>query len=117
MSTIQDTNCPTCKKVQELLTMQHNHTHNEEKPHNHEELAKLMPKSANFAKCRDGNCEKGLIKNANPTRKFKSCPNCKNNAVPKSGDYCPTCGLTNEDLEKNETEWDNSDLEIPEDDE
>ena len=80
----------------------------------HEELAKIMPRSVNFAKCPNGDCTKGLIKNAKGiTRKFKSCPNCKNNSVPKKGDYCPTCGLTDEDLEKHNEEWDDSDLDIP----
>jgi len=92
--------------------IQHNHEHKDKDPH--DELAKLMPKSVNYSKCPNGNCSEKLIQNAKGlTTKFKKCSNCNNNAVPKSSDYCPTCGISEPE------EWDESDLEIPtkEDDE
>lgn len=109
--------CPHCKKniveppevkVPEVPAPEvHNHDP-------HEDLAKLMPKSVNFAKCPNGDCSKGLIKNAKGlNRRFKTCPNCGNNGVPKSSDYCPTCGLTDNDLEDKDETWDSSDIEIP----
>ena len=110
--------CPNCKKpfdlevkapTVEVPKVEVPHTHDP-----HDELAKLIPKNSNFAKCPNGNCGGHLIKNAKGINlKFKTCPNCGNNAVPKSIDYCPTCGVTDEDLEKKDSEWDSSDLEIP----
>jgi hypothetical protein len=116
MSQAQELPCPHCKKdITKPPIVQtpepHNHSHDVDP---HEELAKIMPRSVNFSKCPNGDCSKGLIKNAKGiTTKFKKCPNCQNNAVPKAGDYCPTCGVTQEDLDKSDAEWDDSDLEIP----
>ena len=75
----------------------------------HEELSELLPRGQNFGKCANGNCAT-MVKNPNPVTKFKACPGCKNNAVPKNNDFCPTCGIT-ENSKKFE-EWDESDLEI-----
>lgn len=112
--------CPNCKQnldfevkvpTVEAPKVEVPHTHTQDP---HDELAKIMPKSTNFAKCPNGDCSKGLIKNARGINtKFKTCPNCGNNGVPKGSDYCDKCGLTEEDLEKNDTEWDSSDLNIP----
>jgi len=85
---------------------EHQHKHESKDPH--DELAKLMPKSVNYSKCPNGNCGEKLITNAKGiTTKFKKCVNCNNNAVPKSSDYCPTCGISEPE------EWDESELEIP----
>ena len=83
------------------------HKHNEKDIH--EELSELLPRGQNFGKCANGNCAT-MVKNPNPVTKFKSCPGCKNNAVPKNNDFCPTCGI-NENSKKFD-EWEESDLEI-----
>ena len=116
MSLVPELPCPHCKKdirvpPIDVSIPEQGHNHDKDP---HEELAKIMPRSVNFAKCPSGDCSKGLIKNAKGLNlKFKTCPNCKNNAVPKSSDYCPTCGLTDVDLEKNDEDWDSSEIEIP----
>ena len=83
--------------------------HNHEKKDVHEELAELLPRGQNFGKCANGSCATMVI-NKNPTTKFKACPGCKNNAVPKNNDFCPTCGIT--ENSKKFDEWEESDLEI-----
>jgi len=83
------------------------HTH--EKKDVHEELADLLPRGQNFGKCANGSCATMVI-NKNPVTKFKSCPGCKNNAVPKNNDFCPTCGIT--ENTKDFDEWEESDLEL-----
>ena len=83
------------------------HTH--EKKDVHEELADLLPRGQNYGKCANGSCATMVI-NKNPTTKFKACPGCKNNAVPKNNDFCPTCGMTENN--KKFDEWEESDLEI-----
>lgn len=85
---------------------EHNHEH---KKDIHEELSELLPRGQNFGKCANGNCAT-MVKNPNPVTKFKSCPGCKNNAVPKNNDFCPTCGIT--ENSKKFDEWEESDLEI-----
>ena len=75
----------------------------------HEELSELLPRGQNFGKCANGNCAT-MVKNPNPVTKFKACPGCKNNAVPKNNDFCPTCGIT--ENSKKFDEWEDSDLEI-----
>ena len=84
------------------------HTHNESKQDPHDTLAQMLPKGVNFGKCANGNCGT-KIKNAKGlTTKFKACPNCRANTVPKNNDYCPTCG-------KEPEEWDDSDIELEND--
>ena len=83
--------------------------HNHQKKDVHEELADLLPRGQNFGKCANGSCATMVI-NKNPTTKFKACPGCKNNAVPKNNDFCPTCGMT--ENSKKFDEWEDSDLEI-----
>ena len=83
--------------------------HNHEKKDVHDELAELLPRGQNFGKCANGSCATMVI-NKNPTTKFKACPGCKNNAVPKNNDFCPTCGIT--ENSKKFDEWEESDLEI-----
>ena len=89
------------------FTQQAPHTH--EKKDVHEELADLLPRGQNYGKCANGSCATMVI-NKNPTTKFKACPGCKNNAVPKNNDFCPTCGMT--ENSKKFDEWEDSDLEI-----
>lgn len=83
--------------------------HNHQKKDVHEELAELLPRGQNFGKCANGSCATMVI-NKNPVTKFKACPGCKNNAVPKNNDFCPTCGI-NENSKKFD-EWEESDLEL-----
>lgn len=85
---------------------QHDHEH---KKDIHEELSELLPRGQNFGKCANGNCAT-MVKNPNPVTKFKACPGCKNNAVPKNNDFCPTCGIT--ENSKKFDEWEESDLEL-----
>ena len=87
------------------LTQEHNH----QKKDVHEELADLLPRGQNYGKCANGNCATMVI-NKNPTTKFKACPGCKNNAVPKNNDFCPTCGIT--ENSKGFDEWEDSELEL-----
>lgn len=98
----------TAKVLMETVPAPVAHVHDIPKEDPHEVLAKNMPKGVNFGKCANGNCGT-KIKNAKGlTTKFKACPNCKANTVPKSSDFCPTCGQDSE-------EWDDSDIEIESD--
>ena len=90
-----------------IQTAPQEHTH--DKKDIHEELSELLPRGQNFGKCANGNCAT-MVKNPNPVTKFKACPGCKNNAVPKNNDFCPTCGMTENN--KKFDEWEDSDLEI-----
>ena len=83
--------------------------HNHQKKDVHEELADLLPRGQNYGKCANGSCATMVI-NKNPVTKFKACPGCKNNAVPKNNDFCPTCGMTENN--KKFDEWEDSDLEL-----
>ena len=89
----------------------------EEKPRKlkHEELEEIMPKGVNFTRCIGSDCGHQKLENPKPITKFKACPNCKNNSVPKSSDLCPTCGL--DEQNKKFEEWDESDIEIEDKDE
>lgn len=87
----------------------HEHTH-EPKPDPHDELAQMLPKGVNYGKCANGNCGTKIKNAKGMTTKFKACPHCKANTVPKSNDYCPTCG-------KEPEEWDESDIELEKEDE
>ena len=101
---------PTAPAAQ--FAPQPEHVH--EKKDVHEELADLLPRGQNYGKCANGSCATMVI-NKNPTTKFKACPGCKNNAVPKNNDFCPTCGIT--ENSKKFDEWEESDLEIEQEDE
>jgi len=72
-----------------------------EKKLTHEQITDLMPKGTNFMSCPGGDCGHMKLKNKNQTLKFKECPNCESNTVPKGSEICPTCGknLDQEDLE------------------
>ena len=97
---------PQPKPMQYTQPETHNHDH---KKDIHEELSELLPRGQNFGKCANGNCAT-MVKNPNPVTKFKSCPGCKNNAVPKNNDFCPTCGIT--ENSKGFDEWEDSELEL-----
>ena len=65
MSLVPELPCPHCKKDIRVLPVEVNipapaHNHEDQ----HDELAKIMPRSVNFSKCPSGDCSKGLIKNA-----------------------------------------------------
>jgi RNA polymerase subunit RPABC4/transcription elongation factor Spt4 len=81
------------------------HSHAEPQEDPHEELSKLLPKGINFGKCANGNCGTKFKNAKGLTKKYKACPGCKTNTVPKSSDFCPTCGKEDED-------WDESDVEL-----
>jgi len=82
------------------------------KKFSHEELADIMPKGLNYGRCADGSCHE-KIKNSNFTENFKTCPGCSSNSVPKSSDFCPTCGK-NEPTEAEEKSeyWEESEIEV-----
>ena len=87
------------------------HDHSHEIKTNHTELAELMPKGVNFAKCADGSCGNSVIQNSKITRKFKECENCGANTVPNSSDLCPTCGIKEpQDEEDKENFWNESNI-------
>lgn len=83
-----------------------------DKKFSHAELSDLMPKGQNYGKCADGSCHE-KIKNSNFTENFKTCPGCSSNAVPKTNDFCPTCGINApDDHEESEDYWQESEIEI-----
>jgi len=81
----------------------------------HKLMKDLMPSGVNFAKCQGTDCGHKKIKNNTQTQKFKACPGCKNNNIPRNNDFCPTCGLDEE--HKDFDEWDDSDIEMKENEE
>ena len=100
---------PQPQPMQSLSSNELFQEHNHQKKDVHDELADLLPRGQNYGKCANGSCATMVI-NKNPTTKFKACPGCKNNAVPKNNDFCPTCGMTENN--KKFDEWEESDLEI-----
>ena len=83
-----------------------------DKKFSHAELSDLMPKGQNYGKCADGSCHE-KIKNSNFTENFKTCPGCSSNTVPKSNNFCPTCGINEPgDHEESEDYWQESEIEI-----
>ena len=83
-----------------------------DKKFSHDELSDLMPKGLNFGRCADGSCHE-KIKNSKFTENFKTCPGCSSNTVPKTSDFCPTCGKNEpEDQEDKEDYWENSEIEL-----
>jgi len=78
----------------------------------HEEMTKALPSGVNFAKCEGTDCGHVKLKNPNQTTKYKACPNCKNNNVPKNNDFCPNCGI--EEESKKFQDWEDSDIETEE---
>ena len=95
----------TVTKIPEIQQTPQEHTHNEPKQDPHDTLAQMLPKGVNFGKCANGECGKKIKNAKGVTTKFKACPNCRANTVPKNNDYCPTCG-------KEPEEWDDSDIEL-----
>lgn len=90
----------------------------QEKVFTPEELAGLMPTGVNFAVCKGNNCADSKIQNKNLTTKFKQCPKCGCNNVPKSSSLCPCCGTDEPEDEDDKAEyWDASDIELKDDDE
>ena len=88
------------------------HVPEPEKKFSHNELSDLMPKGLNFGRCADGSCHE-KIKNSNFTENFKSCPGCSSNTVPKTSDFCPTCGKNEpEDKEEKEGYWEESEISL-----
>lgn len=84
----------------------------EESKDPHEEMTKALPSGVNYAKCEGADCGHVKLKNPKQTTKHKACPECKNNNVPKSSDFCPNCGL--EEESKKFEEWEDSDIELEE---
>lgn len=87
----------------------------EEEKDPHEEMTKALPSGVNFAKCEGADCGHIKLKNPTQTTKYKACPNCKNNNVPKNNDFCPNCGI--EEESKKFEEWEDSDIEIEKEEE
>ena len=111
-------NAPEVPKVElipqntpHLATVEQSQDHSHEIKTNHTELAELMPKGVNFAKCADGSCGNSVIQNSKITRKFKECENCGANTVPNNSDICPTCGIKEpQDEEDKENFWNESQI-------
>ena len=109
---------PTPRIEMPEITPPHEHNHDQEaKPKlalSHTDMAELMPRGMNFAKCKDGNCGLGLIKNSRVTKKFKGCANCGANTVPEKNDFCPTCGVKESDIveEQREDLWTASEIDM-----
>jgi len=109
------TTIPTPKiEIPDTAIPEHSHSH-EEKPKlslTHDQMSELMPSSVNFAKCKDGSCGLGLIKNSKLTKKFKSCANCGANTVPEKNDFCPTCGVKETDIVEDQRDdlWTDSEI-------
>jgi len=78
-------------------------------------MEKSLPSGVNFAKCEGSDCGHQKLKNPTQITKHKACPNCKFNGIPKNSDYCPNCGT--EELSKNFEEWEDSDIEVEEEEE
>jgi len=78
----------------------------------HDDLADLMPKGVNFGKCADGSCH-DKIKNKKFVSKFKTCPNCDSNSVPKGHNFCPTCGI--DEKTDDDDFWQESEVELESD--
>ena len=58
----------------------------------------------------------GVLKNKKFVTKFKSCPKCGCNNVPKNGSICPCCGKGEpEDDEDKEDYWEDSSIELESD--
>ncbi len=72
----------------------------------HITLGKRLPRGVNFAECRG--CHT-VIQNPHVTTRFKACPQCSANTVPRDNTICPTCGKHSES-----DEWDDSDVELEE---
>ena len=81
----------------------------------HETMKKALPTGVNYAKCEGSDCGHQKLKNPTQTTKHKTCPDCKNNNVPKNSDFCPNCGL--EEQSKGFEEWEQSDIEVEEEEE
>ncbi len=82
----------------EIRTENHEHIHEAPKTEAHP-----LPKGVNFGFCK--NCDKKIKNEKGLTTKFKKCTNCGTNSVPKSSEFCPTCGKDSDD-------WDESDINI-----
>lgn len=57
----------------------------------HEEMAEMIPNGINVMKCPGGDCGHQKIKNPKKTKKYKACPHCSANTLPKGSDTCPYC--------------------------
>jgi len=88
------------------------------KTYSNEELTNLMPPGQNFAMCKGDNCSDSKLKNKTQITKFKECPKCGCNNVPKNSSMCPCCGVDEpQDDDDKENYWDESSIEIEKDDE
>lgn len=81
------------------------------KTYTNEELSSLMPPGVNFATCKGNNCADSKIQNKKLVTKFKQCPECGCNNVPKNSNLCPCCGKDGPE-EDPEDYWEDSDIEL-----
>lgn len=87
------------------------------KSYTNEELTNLLPPGVNFAVCKGDNCGNEKIQNKTLTTKFKSCPKCGCNNVPKNSSMCPCCGTDEPEDEDDKLDfWEESDIQLKEDD-
>lgn len=85
----------------------------QERTYTNEELSELMPSGVNFAVCKGKNCADSKIQNKNLVTKFKQCPKCGCNNVPKNSSMCPCCGVDEpQDEDEKEDYWEDSDIEL-----
>jgi len=88
------------------------------KTYSNEELTNLMPPGVNYAMCEGDNCSDSKLQNKNLVTKFKSCPKCGCNNVPKNSSMCPCCGVDEpKDEDDKEDYWESSEIELKQDDE
>ena len=80
----------------------------------HDELATFIPKGINSMKCPGGDCGHQKIKNPKQTKKYKSCPHCSANTLPKGSDSCPYCS---KNIDEDQELDDGIELESEEEDE
>ena len=80
----------------------------------HDELASFIPKGINSMKCPGGDCGHQKIKNPKQTKKYKSCPHCSANTLPKGSDSCPYCS---KNIDEDQELDDGIELESEEEDE
>jgi len=93
------------KKIDERMRGGNGHIH-EKDPHS--VLERGLPRGQNFAKCEGNDCGHRKLTNPTKTTSFKTCKNCDANTVPKTNDYCSTCGFESDV----EDDWDDSDVDL-----
>lgn len=83
-----------------------------------EQMANLLPPGVNFANCSGPNCGNEKIKSNKITTKYMECPECGCNMVAKGSNMCPCCGKSGpEDEDEQKDYWNDSSIDLEQDDE